>query len=69
MICTYKEQVTDKKWRVELQADTDEGSPASGADVSDLNDEIEFYAGSSLTILSPFTIRKLGESGMWYTIS
>lgn len=69
MICYYKEQVTKNKWRVDLQSDTDEGDPKDGKDVADLRDDIEFYPASSLTILSPFTVKKLGEDGTWYTIA
>ena len=66
MICIEKEQVTDTRWRVDLQADTDEKDPVNGADVDDLRNDIEFYAGSTLTILSPYTFKILGEDGVWH---
>ena len=66
MICIDKEQVTDTKWRVDLQADTDEKDPVNGADVDDLRNDIEFYAGSTLTILSPYIFKILGEDGVWH---
>lgn len=66
MICIEKEQVTDTRWRVDLQADTDENDPVNGADVDDLRDDIEFYAGSTLTVLSPYMFKILGEDGIWH---
>lgn len=69
MICIEKEQVTEKKWRVDLQADTNIKDPVDGSDVDDLRDDIEFYAGSTLTILSPSLFKVLGEDGVWHVQS
>ena len=55
-----------KTMDVFLEGDQDYGDPVNGADVSNLDDRIEFGTGSILLIYSPLTVKKYwAETKTW----
>ena len=66
MVSIAAPEAFGNKFLVTLQSDGGEPDPQSGADVINLRNDQEFFPGSSLRILTPFTIKFYGEDGQWH---
>ena len=71
IICINKERVDEReanKMRVVIQADTTEEAgtkPTTGETVEDIQDGVEFYAGSILTCLQDSKTYIMNSVGEW----